>query len=284
MASYSFDRVDRGSGDKEAEVQPDIAVNSISEYVKQVTEISSSWGDEECFIGPWFRGIGNSDEFKLLPRLYREPNIDPLKEEAKIRVAFSSRALPYLASTQKREPWDWYFLMQHYGVPTRLLDWTESALVALYFALHSRKAKQRSFPAVWVLDPFELNAITVDTRAIVVPSELSLNKHFPKCGLGVQARLPVAVHPEYADLRMRAQHSKFTMHGNAVIPLDEMLELQQLREKLQLVRILIAAKDDDAVDDLKRSLALLGMRNSTVFPDLNGLAMDIRQDYTPTQE
>jgi hypothetical protein len=276
-------REDRGKA-READVQSDITVRSIDQYVKCVTSISSSWGDEESFIAPWFRGIGNSEKFKLLPRLYREPDIDHLKEEFKIRVAFSSRALQYVTSAYKREPWDWYFLMQHYGVPTRLLDWTESALVALYFALDSRKAEQRSFPAVWVLDPFALNAITRGASDIVVPSEVGLGAHLPMGGSDVQAQLPVAVHPEYTDRRMSAQHSKFTMHGRVPIPLEEMTELQVLLEKERLVRILIDAANDEAADGLKQSLALLGIRNSTVFPDLTGLAMDIRQDYTPMRE
>ena len=262
-------------------MQSDITVRSISEYVEYVTSIS--WCDGEYFTPPWFRGIGNSDDFKLLPRLYRDTVDSGLKEEPKIRGAFSSRALQYV-TTSRREPWDWYFLMQHYDVPTRLLDWTESALIALYFALYARKPAQCSFPAVWVLDPVELNDATIGVRDIVVPSESSLVKYLPKHGADVQAQLPVAVHPDYADPRMTAQHSKFTMHGSLPIPLEDMPELQQLRNKGRLVRILIAAEDDNAVESFKDSLALLGIRSSTVFPDLTGLAKDIRRDYTPRQE
>ncbi len=265
-------------------MQNDLTVRTISEYVDYVTSISASWCDDECFTAPWFRGIGNSDDFKLLPRLYREEALDWLKAEAKIRVAFSSRALPYVTATQKRERWDWYFLMQHYDVPTRLLDWTESALVALYFALYSRKADQCSFPAVWVLDPVELNAATVGVSDIVVPSESSLAKYLPEYGSNVEAQLPVAVHPDYADRRMTAQQSKFTMLGSVPIALEDMQELQQLRQNGRLVRIRIAAVDDNTIEGFKDSLALLGIRNSTVFPDLTGLAKDIRRDYTPTQE
>ncbi len=262
----------------------DRTVGCIREFVECVTSISSDWGDDDGFIDPWFRGIGNSADFKLVPRLYREAELDYVQAEARIRVSFASRALPYVSQHHKRESWDWYFLMQHYGVPTRLLDWTESALVALYFAIYARRPGQKAYPAVWVLDPFALNSITIATNEILVPSQLTLAHHLPACGSPVKAPLPVAVLPEYADRRMNAQQSKFTMHGAGVRALEDMAELGPLRASGQLARITIAAGDDNSVSRFKRALALLGVRNSSVYADLTGLAMDIREDYTLSQE
>lgn len=259
-------------------------VQSISEYVEHVTTVSSNWGDEDSFITPWFRGIGNGDTYKLLPGLYRASDINHLHEERKIRGAFASRALPYLSFPHQRAPWEWYFLMQHYGVPTRLLDWTESALVALYFAIAARKPGQTAYPAVWVLDPFALNRITIGADQIYSQDDGALAAYLPTCSSREPPKLPVAIHPDYTDRRMHAQHSKFTMHGSNATPLEDIPTLRELRVTNHLVQITINTPNDEAVDDFKRSLALLGIRNSTVFPDLMGLAKDIKQDYTPTLE
>ncbi|WP_350340486.1 FRG domain-containing protein [Paenibacillus hexagrammi] len=50
-------------------------------------------------------------------------------------------------------------MMQHYGVPTRLLDWSREALVALLFALGvpTSDIEKTSDKVVWVLDPVTLN-------------------------------------------------------------------------------------------------------------------------------
>src|SRR5207248_677655 len=85
----------------------------------------------------WFRGNGRN-QFKLVPTLYRHPNKksegELRKLERELMARFRQRSIPY-HSRDLRDDWDALFFMQHYGVPTRLLDWTENPLVALHFAL-----------------------------------------------------------------------------------------------------------------------------------------------------
>ena len=58
--------------------------------------------------------------------------------------------------------------MQHSGAPTRLSDWTEGGLIALYFAVRNN-ANRDSDTAVWILDPWELNRTAADRAEVIGP-------------------------------------------------------------------------------------------------------------------
>ena len=129
-----------------------------AESVEQLTSIAAelrdAWvGHADMAIIPWFRGHADS-EWRLAPKFYRRKPTD-LVTECEIREEFITHA-PALCDITPRNEWEWYFLMQHYGAPTRLLDWTDGALIALYFAVRDNTGDRHA--AVWALDPWWLNS------------------------------------------------------------------------------------------------------------------------------
>lgn len=87
-----------------------------------------------------FRGLGDS-EFRLKPAIERhahQKSIPWLALEKLVALEFRSRARTHLSASTLPDSQDdlsWLALMQHYSIPTRLLDFTFSPFVALYFAV-----------------------------------------------------------------------------------------------------------------------------------------------------
>src|SRR5262245_24885245 len=79
---------------------------------------------------------------------------------------FRSRASGYHDVVPDVERTDqWLFLARHAGVPTRLLDWTEGALIGLHFALQENEKE----PVVWMLNPLEMNRLSTPSDPAMLP-------------------------------------------------------------------------------------------------------------------
>src|SRR5690242_14333114 len=116
-------------------------VCTVEEFIS--TSLAATAGREHL----WFRGEPADTPTPLLPKLYRRPhNENKLLQTFRQRAPVSSSYCPEVKATDQ-----WLFLVQHVGLPTRLLDWSESGLVGLFFALLCKN------PVVWIIDPFELN-------------------------------------------------------------------------------------------------------------------------------
>jgi hypothetical protein len=156
--------------------------------------------------------------------------------------------------------------MQHHGLPTRLLDWTHNFGVALYFALKGSDGDA----AVWVLDPYELNAASTGRDLLLHPTQLKADyracfiDHTAAPDGNVVAIAPLRHHP-----RSISQQSAFTLHGDLSRPLEEL-------HPSTVTKIVVPK---EARHDAEVFLSLAGITEFTVFPDLDGLARLMRRKF-----
>jgi FRG domain len=251
-------------------------VASVSDYLKLAERFTEEWFPEETTWGPWFRGQSDAT-WALRPSMYRysrpKRHIRDLEDE--MRQEFVVRA-PSLGPERPQNSWEWYFLMQHSGAPTRLLDWTESALIALFFAVKGKGPKNGADAAVWILEPWKLNESAANIKEVIAPgAELGMvAKHAKRYRpwlpdrysntKGLKEKFPIAIYPTHFSRRISSQRSCFTVHGS---DLDGFNHLPATFGKY-LIKVIIPAKKAHAIE---KNLSVAGVDEVTIFPDLDGL-------------
>ncbi len=241
-------------------------IKNLAAFIREIEKITLDWAPDREFY-PWFRGQGNTN-WSLVPSVYR-PGYREILEEDEYRYEFKLRAFPYLAGTA-REPsteWEWYFLMQHHGLPTRLLDWTRSALVALYFAV--RDANEENPAAVWVLDPWALNQkIGRKGQKLLSPAVKGIQGYLREpFSLHSLPRSPIAIEAPMNSSRITAQRGVFTLHGSTRKALERYATLKPHLLKIEIARGQIGL--------IKEQLVMAGITETSVFPELGGLCREL---------
>ncbi|HHA2744224.1 TPA: FRG domain-containing protein [Stenotrophomonas maltophilia] len=271
-----------------------IVVNTLTAYVEELDKLLTAAKDRNPNVRAfqnWYRGI-SSVNHKLVPALFRLKGItDPvqlLNVEAAMMVEFERHAILRGVADpdgeDARSPILKLFHMQHYGIPTRLLDWSTNPFIALYFALSSPREEDCN-PAVWVLDPWDWNRAVFkrkswSDRGPAHVTDSAVHPYHPKENYDARDLSdidpdPVAVIGVYNTERMRAQRGVFTFFGKETEPMEAVAESYNMNNQ-QLVRIEI---DKDAADEVFNRLFHMGYTDSVSYPDFQGVAMEIRRIY-----
>lgn len=263
-------------------------VGTVERFLRQVLDLWKDWREDDSPEWHlWFRGEDEADyRNPLRPKLYRHLGVewtenklrDALHSDQELRLEFRRRAAQLVPGGRAPDPWDLYFLMQHYEVPTRLLDWTDGALVGLYFALRSRKSSDcRGDAAVYVLDPWWLNEKAFAGRTnvwtgVTLSDWPQVRKYLPKelsSGL-LRAEIPLAIDPTHLSGRIAAQRSRFTIFGRDP---DALVSIAGRRgSKLRRIRVI-----GQGIDRVRRELKICGISESTTFPDIEGLGRELER-------
>ena len=212
----------------------EVIVNNFSEFHEEVKNFFDS--------NYLFRGQNNF-EWDLIPKIGRPPfsNTIPelFKEEFLVR-SWLRYSMPLL-SDKPDDKWDELTLAQHYGLATRLLDWTRNPLVALFFSTFDMNESLDS--AVFIMDFYNYK---IETN-LVDPYEIDHSGVF---------------YPKGLSSRVINQRGVFTISHDPQVPFNELREFNFIK-----LRIVGKAKKE-----IQQHLELYGINEYSIYQDLDNLS------------
>ncbi|WP_193211443.1 FRG domain-containing protein [Luteolibacter marinus] len=248
----------------------------------------------------WYRGQSNPWDLDCsLARFYRENTdvdstklaIHPIEESLYCDYSNQSDGL----NGGARNSWDTLASMQHYGVPTRLLDWSESFLVACFFALEKTfdPIKERLIgnhdPTIFFLNPYKLSSHSARSDTSTLPEtyfkdsrkiwNVTLSKNLDYLENVVinknwHFNSPLPIYPPRNNLRIVAQQGCFTVHG---LSMDALNHQKSSRDSLRQISI----RDHRVAKEIWQLIQLHNISEHYIYRDLDRLGSHVKSRHKP---
>jgi hypothetical protein len=242
--------------------------NSVSGFIDKITKNVSGF----------YRGQRKDD--KLIPKIFRIKKDERqrylkgnelLNYEKNLLKKFKNRARAFLKDEPKNEL-EWLAVAHHFGLYTRLLDWTENALVALWFCvekgvpeLNDSKEENGVVYRFWRKKNFNPEVTEDDMDN---PFDIKFTNNI---------KLTKIYHPPHISDRIIAQSSVFTVHNydtdkDIVVPMEEEEDIS---------KIIIPY---DSFKNIKKELLNCGIHSAFIYPDINGKCNLINFEFENEKE
>ena len=251
-------------------IRADIA-DPYADFLKSIGEAERRLANGDSSPEFWYRGH-DCGVYTLTPSLFRYEEPEE-KEVLMFEICDQNVKDPEYGP----DSWSKVGRMQHYGIPTRLLDWTTEPNIALFFAvkfLMSQKGEEElkrraphEMPCIYVLNPLHLNRSNDIRKIPTVPDsnepEFAFDRRFTKKAFEpLVFPLAVAPRPKESNKRQYAQRGRFTVQGSNPDPLEIVVPACVCRITLSI----------ELCDVLRQNTKLIGYDALQLFPDHEGIA------------
>ncbi len=253
-------------------------VGDLASFIKAVAAQRNQW-DLATRSSVWFRGEDRDfGKQALTPRLYRQTLEHPLRDrtnflqrEGWLFEQFRTVGAGLAHMPNDPDEWQWYVLMQHHGCPTRLLDWTENALAALYFAVRGRASQTDQSPAVVYMLHKEIVSRHFPQPIETEKDQYPLDRYLPLAEGDEDTSMfddPTLIDIDHMTPRIAAQRSRFVVFGKNLQSLGERLTSGCLRG---VSKISVDGNFKNIIEELRAC----GTTESSIFQDLDGLGREL---------
>lgn len=257
-------------------------IKSLSDFLDRVAEEKKKEEQFRNYSDFIFRGQ-NIDR-PLLPKLARiNVNKNDLKSKEQSIFQEFKRLSPGFSDLSPSADWDLLALAQHYGLPTRLLDWSFGALTAAWFAVENEGRDEKGAQqdaVVWLLktkpeDFIDLSMQNSKFVHVINNNKNVVNKSYNNISPFDNNRTRI-YRPTAITRRISVQGGLFTVHQFRTRQEDFLQLDKNAKYKNRLIKFTFCS---ERCGYIKKELHGCGINRATLFPDLEGLCAHLAWRY-----